>query len=94
MADKKKEKKELTPRQVIRRKRKDEKLKKKLKLSVPVPEGLKKSWERENRAYSIRKKLRESKLAALPEKRKVQAQRIEKYEQEYMKIKSDRHNKM
>mmetsp|Transcript_24825 Transcript_24825/g.21709 ORF Transcript_24825/g.21709 Transcript_24825/m.21709 type:complete len:277 (+) Transcript_24825:143-973(+) len=90
MADKKSQKKELTPKQLMRKKRKEEKLKKKLTLSVPVPEGLKKAWERENRAMAIRKKICQSKAAALPKKRQRQADRIKQYEQEYMKIKSDR----
>jgi len=83
-------KKELTASQLLKKKRKADALKKKLKLSVPVPEGLRKAWERENRAAEIRKKLKDKKLAQLPEKRKVQALRIEKYEEEYNKIKSDR----
>ena len=90
MAEKKSQKKELTQRQKYRKERKEARMKKKLSLSVPVPEGLKKAWERENRAIAIRKKIRESKLNALPKKRQRQANRIKKYEQEYMKIKSDR----
>jgi len=90
MAEKKAQKKELTQKQKYRKERKEARAKKKLSLSVPVPEGLKKAWERENRANAIRKKIRQSKLAALPKKRERQADRIKKYEQEYIKIKSDR----
>jgi len=91
MADKKKEsKKKLSKGQILKRKRKADALKKKLKLSVPVPEGLRKAWERENRSKEIRKKINDKKLAKLPEKRKVQALRIKQYEEEYIKIKSDR----
>eukprot|EP01083_Nonionella_stella_P064868 169493_1 len=90
MASKSTERKELTKAQLLKKKRKAASLKKKLKLSVPVPEGLKKAWERENRSTQIRKKIKDKKLAKLPEKRKAQATRIEKYEAEYMKIKSDR----
>jgi len=74
----------------LKRKRKADALKKKLKLSVPVPEGLRKAWERENRSKEIRKKINDKKLAKLPEKRKAQALRIKQYEEEYIKIKSDR----
>ena len=41
-------------RREYRRKRKANCLKKKLKLSIPAPEGLKKSWERENRIKKLR----------------------------------------
>mmetsp|Transcript_24824 Transcript_24824/g.21708 ORF Transcript_24824/g.21708 Transcript_24824/m.21708 type:complete len:277 (+) Transcript_24824:143-973(+) len=90
MADKKSQKKELSQKQKFRKDRKAAQMKKKLSLSVPVPEGLKKAWERENRAIAIRKKIRESKLAALPKKRQNQADRIKRYEQEYVQIKTDR----
>lgn len=90
MADKKSQKKELSQKQKFRKERKAAQMKKKLSLSVPVPEGLKKAWERENRAIAIRKKIRESKLAALPKKRQNQADRIKRYEQEYVQIKTDR----
>jgi 60S ribosomal protein uL30 len=71
----------------VKRKRKAERLKKKLKISVPVPEGLKKSWEREARVKARRKKLREETIKKLPEKRAKQADRIEKFEEEYRKLK-------
>ena len=90
MAEKKAQKKELTQKQKYRKERKEARSKKKLSLSVPVPEGLKKAWERQNRTIAIRKKIRESKLAALPKKRQRQADRIKKYEEEYSKIKTDR----
>jgi len=90
MADKKKQSKKQSTGQLLKKKRKANALKKKLKLSVPVPEGLRKAWERENRSDEIRKKIKNKKLAKLPEKRKVQALRIKQYEEEYIKIKSDR----
>jgi len=90
MADKKKQSKKQSKGQLLKKKRKANALKKKLKLSVPVPEGLRKAWERENRSDEIRKKIKNKKLAKLPEKRKVQALRIKQYEEEYIKIKSDR----
>ena len=74
----------------LRKQRRKQKLKQKLVLSVPVPEGLKKAWERENRAASIRRKIRESRKAALPKKRERQAQRIKNYEQEYVEIKQEK----
>eukprot|EP01083_Nonionella_stella_P050141 133472_1 len=86
----KKENKQVSKSKLLKKKRKADALKKKLKLSVPVPEGLRKAWERENRAKEIRKKIRDSKLLALPGKRKQQAKRIENYENEYMKIKSNK----
>eukprot|EP00483_Globobulimina_turgida_P002438 UN02442 len=86
MADKKQK---ISAEKALRKKRKADALKEKLKLSVPVPEGLYKAWERENRAHQIRKTIRLKKLEQLPNKRKRQANRIKKYEAEYMKIKSD-----
>jgi len=65
-------------------------LKKKLTLSVPVPEGLKKAWERENRINEFRKLSREKKAANLSAKRKKQALRIEAYEKEYIQIKTEK----
>jgi len=74
----------------VRRKRKADKLKKKIKLSVPVPEGLKKAWTRENRIAELRKK-RDTEIA---EKKKTirseQAKRIMRYETLYRKIKEDK----
>mmetsp|Transcript_21342 Transcript_21342/g.34311 ORF Transcript_21342/g.34311 Transcript_21342/m.34311 type:complete len:276 (-) Transcript_21342:202-1029(-) len=77
-------------KQLLRKKRKQEQLKKKIKLSVPVPEGLKKAWERENRAAALRKKRRERKERKLPQKRKIQAERIAKYEEKYIQIERER----
>jgi len=79
-----------SPKQIMLKKKKAAALKKKLVLSVPVPEGLKKAWERENRSYEIRKKIRANKVAKLPQKRKDQALRIQKYEEEYKEIKTKR----
>jgi len=92
MSDQKdvKSKKKPTPKQIMKRKKKALALKKKLTLSVPVPEGLKKAWERENRYAEFRKQCRENKLKHLPEKRKKQALRIQQYEEEYIKIKTER----
>jgi len=78
----------------LRRKRKARQLKKKLVLSVPVPEGLKKAWERENRAKVIREQRKTTKAEQLPAKRKKQAQRIAAYEAEYLKMKSDEAQKV
>jgi len=78
----------------LRRKRKARQLKKKLVLSVPVPEGLKKAWERENRAAAIRTQRKTTKAEQLPGKRKKQAQRIAAYEAEYLKMKSDEAEKV
>eukprot|EP01084_Bolivina_argentea_P183238 316230_1 len=89
MADKK-EPKPIKIRSKLKRKRKAAALKRRLKLSVPVPEGLKKAWERENRASQLRKKIKDEKKAALPEKRGKQANRIKEYEAQYIKIKTDR----
>ena len=68
-----------------------DRLKQKIKLSIPAPEGLKKSWERENRVKEIRKKNAESRLAKLPDKRRIQAQRIRQYEQEYIEMQTEVH---
>merc|ERR1712129_60047 len=78
----------------LRRTRKARQLKKKLVLSVPVPEGLKKAWERENRAKVIREQRKTTKAEQLPAKRKKQAQRIAAYEAEYLKMKSDEAQKV
>lgn len=78
----------------LRRTRKARQLKKKLVLSVPVPEGLKKAWERENRAKVIREQRKTTKAEQLPGKRKKQAQRIAAYEAEYLKMKSDEAQKV
>eukprot|EP00483_Globobulimina_turgida_P012236 UN12258 len=77
-------------RALLRKKRKAAALKKKLKLSVPVPEGLKKAWERENRARKLRLARKQKLLKELPKKREVQAKKIEEYENEYQQIKKDR----
>ena len=92
MADQKdaKSQKKRTPRQIMKRKKKALALKKKLTLSVPVPEGLKKAWERENRYTEFRKQSRENKMKYLPEKRKKQALRIQEYEAEYIRIKMEK----
>lgn len=67
--------------------RKRQKLVKKLKISVPIPEGLRKSWEREKK-MKLRRKLRKvKKLKLLPEKRNKQAERIKNYEKEYHDLK-------
>merc|ERR1712129_464257 len=78
----------------LRRTWKARQLKKKLVLSVPVPEGLKKAWERENRAKVIREQRKTTKAEQLPAKRKKQAQRIAAYEAEYLKMKSDEAQKV
>jgi len=82
--------KKVSADKLLKKKRKAEKFKKKLKLSVPVPEGLKKAWERENRTKEYRLQLRKRRLERLPAKRAKQAKRIEKYEEEYRRIKMDR----
>jgi len=71
----------------LRRKRKADRMKQKIKISVPVPEGLKKSWEREKRATLRHERKKETELKELPEKRAKQAQRIEGFEEEYRKLK-------
>jgi 60S ribosomal protein uL30 len=86
----KRDRKQANTERLLRKKQKEEKLKERLKLSVPVPEGLKKAWERENRVRSIRKMRREAKLKALPQKRKEQAERIKKYEAEYQQLETER----
>lgn len=73
-------------RREYRRKRKANCLKKKLKLSIPAPEGLKKAWERENRIKKLRSERASKILQKLPEKRERQAQRIENYEKKYSNI--------
>jgi len=82
--------KKVSAEKVLLRKRKMEKLKQKCKLSVPVPEGLKKAWERQNRTEAFRKAKRDKVLARLPSKRAAQAERIKQYEDEYRNIKLDR----
>jgi len=74
----------------FKKKRKALRLKNRLKISVPVPEGLKKSWERESRIRQLRKKNLAKKKKRLPEKRAKQADRIEKFEEEYRKLKETR----
>jgi len=69
-----------------RRKRKANILKKKIKLSVPAPEGLKKAWERENRISKLRSERAKKILEKRPEKRERQAKRIENYEKKYSNI--------
>jgi len=54
---------------------------------VPVPEGLKKSWERETKTNLLRKRRKEGKLKVLPKKRARQAQRIKNYEKGYRELK-------
>lgn len=74
----------------LRRQRKIERLNKKLRLSAPVPEGLKKAWERENRVTLLRKRRQQAIAKQLPDKRARQAKRIEEYEAKYKQIKHDR----
>lgn len=71
-----------------RRKKKALKLKKKLTLSIPVPEGLRKAWERENRAKAFRQQRLTKKADLLPAKRKKQALRIAGFEAEYLELKA------
>jgi len=63
-------------------------------LSVPVPEGLKKAWERENRVTKLRIRRNNAITKKLPEKRSKQAERIKKYEAQYNKIKQDQQNEI
>lgn len=88
-ADKKKEKKVIDAK-ALKKRRRNARMKKKVKLSVPVPEGLKKAWERQNRTNEIRKKLRVKRQKRLPAKRAKQCARIQKYEEEYQRIQMDR----
>jgi len=71
----------------VKRKRKADKLKQRIKLSAPVPEGLKKAWERENRTKTLRNKraikIKENRVT----KREEQSKRIEEYENTYIRIK-------
>jgi len=87
----KRPRKKFTKEEAIAKSRKVNRLKRKLKLSVPVPEGLKKAWERENRCAEFRRMCREKKAKRLPEKRKRQAKRIEQYEAEYIRIEQEKH---
>lgn len=88
--DEKPKKKKLSPEKLKKKLRKEAQLKKKLTLSVPVPEGLKKAWERENRYQEFLQLRREKRQKNLPAKRKKQADRIRQYEEEYMRIKEER----
>lgn len=83
-------KKKQDAKTIVRRKKRAAKLKKDLKLSVPVPEGLKKAWERENRTILLRKRRDAAIKKRRPEKRAKQAKRIERYEKVYDKIKESR----
>jgi len=74
----------------LRRKRLVDRVRKKTKISVPVPEGLKKAWERETRVKLRRKRLSVEKKKELPAKREKQAVRIEAYEKEYRDLKEHR----
>jgi len=71
----------------LRRKRKVDRLKQKIKISVPVPEGLKKAWERETRVRLSNQRREEKIKQEMPAKREKQAARIEKYEEEYHQLK-------
>jgi len=90
MADSVDKKKVAAARLQLKKKRRAARLKKKVKLSVPVPEGLKKAWERQNRTNEIRAKLSARRQKRLPAKRAKQSARIQKYEEEYRRIKLDR----
>jgi large subunit ribosomal protein L7e len=68
-------------------------LAKKLKISVPVPEGLAKSWELQNIAREKGKASLAARRKALPGKRAEQAKRIRRYEAEYVKQSTDRRTK-
>lgn len=91
MADSVDQKKKVAAdRLALKKKRRAARMKKKVKLSVPVPEGLKKAWERQNRTKEIRTKLRTKRQKGLPAKRAKQSARIQGYEEEYRRIKLDR----
>lgn len=94
MADQKADVKKTKEWREARRKKKALKLKKKLKLSIPVPEGLKKAWERENRANAFRQQRLAKKAELLPAKRKKQAERIAGFEAKYLKLKADEAEKV
>jgi len=94
MADQKADGKKSKEWREARRKRKALALKKKLVLSVPVPEGLKKAWERENRATAFRKQRLTKQAEQLPAKRKKQAQRIAGFEAEYLQMQVDEAQKV
>jgi len=85
-----KKKKVVAARLALKKKRRTARMKRKVKLSVPVPEGLKKAWERQNRTNEIRTKLSAKRQKRLPAKRAKQSARIQKYEEEYRRIKLDR----
>jgi len=84
------DKKKVSADRMMKKKRRSARMKKKVKLSVPVPEGLKKAWERQNRTKEIRTKLRAKRQKRLPAKRAKQSARIQGYEEEYRRIKVDR----
>merc|ERR1711997_347116 len=68
-------------RRVLRKKRKFKSLEERRPhLSVPVPEGMKKSWELRRRAAMFRKQTKRVQRKGYFAKRKVQAERIRQYD--------------
>jgi len=97
-ADSSKSKKKSDPKLKAKALRKKEKWallrSKRPHLSVPVPEGIKKSWERRDRANAFRrtKKLAQRKAGVIL--RKKQAERIRKYNELYKKMDMEKEAKV
>jgi len=86
-------KRKTTKRRVQRRKWNLSKLKKP-HLSIPVPEGLRKRWERENRQKLKLAKAKKIKAEKMITIRKKQAERIREYDVEYVQMEEERKNKI
>merc|ERR1719203_2580671 len=64
------------------------------RLSVPVPEGLKKAWELKNRAMMFHRRRREITRHAMVHKRKKQAERIREYDLKYQRLEDEKKSKV
>jgi ribosomal protein L30/L7E len=64
------------------------------RLSVPVPEGLKKAWELKNRSMMFHRRRREITKHAMVHKRKKQAERIREYDLKYQRLEDEKKSKV
>jgi len=91
-------KKKSDPKLKMKMMRKKEKLallqSKRPHLSIPVPEGIKKCWERRNRTNAFRKTRRLAQRKASTIRRKKQAERIRGYNEMYQKMDLEKENKV
>ena len=63
-------------------------------LSIPVPEGLRKAWELQNRSMAYQRRRKEVYKQTMVHKRKKQAERIRAYDAKYRRLDEERQAKV